>query len=261
MPPSEPLVPAERRNRILNIMADQHSVRVADLSQRLGVSEVTIRRDLDLLEHKGIVERSHGGAILRQRMRVEPLFSDKERAHPEEKLAIGRAAAELVRPGETVFVNSGSTTLQVLRHLGGKRLRVITSNAGAIDALQGSDADVILLGGTYRQQSHSLVGPLALLSLQRIYASKCFIGVDGVSIKCGLTTPSLEEAEVARSMIEHTHGEVIVVADHTKLGTVADSVTVELERVDTIVVDDAVTDGYRDDLETAGIRVVIAALE
>ena len=258
MSTGEQLIPAERRNRILTILGDEHSVRVVDLSERLGVSEVTIRRDLDLLEHKGIVERSHGGAVLSQRIRVEPQFADKARTNLAEKRRIGQAAATLVRPGETIFVNSGSTTLQLFQHLAGKRVRVVTSNAGAIGELQGSDAELILIGGTYRAQSHSFVGPLALLTLQGMYASKCFIGVDGVSLKCGLTTPSLEEAEVARTMIEHTHGEVVILADHSKLGAIADCVTASLDRADTVVVDDGLDEGYRLDLETLGMRLVVA---
>ena len=149
----------------------------------------------------------------------------------------------------------------LFRHLAGKGVRVVTSNAGAIGELQGSDAEVIVIGGTYRAQSHSFVGPLALLALQRIYASRCFIGVDGISLKCGLTTPSLEEAEIARTMIEHTQGEVVIIADHTKVGAVADCVTAPLDRVDTIVVDSGLDAGYRVDLESQGIQIVLAEVQ
>ena len=252
------LIPAERRNHIFDLVQKEGSVGVARLSKLLDISEVTIRRDLDLLEQEGVLERTHGGAVLSRRMRVEPLYTTKYQDHLEEKRKIGATAAALVDPGETLFVNSGSTTVQIFRHLAGKKVRVITSNAGAIAECQGLDIELILIGGSYREQSHSLVGALALLSLQRVYASKCFIGVDGISVKYGLTTPSLEEAEVARAMIERTHGQVIVVADHNKLGVVADCVTAAIEKVDVLVVDAGIGKEYQHDLENLEIEVVTA---
>jgi DeoR family fructose operon transcriptional repressor len=106
--------------------------------------------------------------------------------------------------------------------LGGqKNLQVITNNMGAFQETQGLDLELIMIGGTYREQSNSLVGPLTMLGLQQVYGSKCFIGVDGISRKYGLTTPILQLAEAVRTMIERTRGQVIVVADHSKLGVVA----------------------------------------
>jgi len=253
------LIPAQRRNVILDLLQQQGSVRVAHLSELLDVSDVTIRRDLGLLEQEGLLERTHGGAVLSRRMRVEPLYTEKHTTHLEEKRKIGAAAAALVDPGQTIFINSGSTTLQIFRHLAGKQVRVITSNVGAVAECQRSDVELILTGGFYRGQSHSLVGALALRSLQRVYASMCFIGVDGISIKYGLTTPSLEEADVARTMIERTHGQVVIVADSSKIGTVADCVTAPTEQVDILVVDADFDEGYRHDLEELGIEIVIAS--
>jgi DeoR family fructose operon transcriptional repressor len=252
-------IPAERHQRIRDILATQGVVRVSTLSSLFGVSEMTIRRDLEFLEKEGILERTHGGAIQSRRMRTEPLYAEKGRIHSEEKRAIGATAAQFVQDGETILVNSGSTTLQVVRHLvGQRRALVVTSNVGAVLEAVNSDVEVLLIGGTYRPQSNSLVGPFAIRSLQQVYGSKCFIGVDGISVKYGLTTPSLLEAEVARTMIERTRGEVIVVADHSKLGVVADFISAPLEKVNILVVDDGIADDYRLDLERVGIRVVIA---
>jgi len=252
------LIPAERRNRIIELLQRQGSVRVSDLSNLLNVSEITIRRDLDFLEQEGFLERTHGGAILSRRMRVEPLYTQKYKIHLEEKRKIGAKAATLVDPGETIFINSGSTTLQIFRHLAGKNVRVITSNVGAPAECQGLDVDLVLIGGAYRERSHSLVGPLAMLSLRQVYASKCFIGVDGISIKYGLTTPIFEEAEVARTMIERTRGKVVVVADHSKLGMVADCVIAPIDAVDILVVDAGADEEYQRELENAGVQIVIA---
>jgi len=254
------LIPAERRNRILEIIRDQGIVRVSTLSDLLGVAEVTIRRDLEQLERDSHLERTHGGAVYSRRMRLEPSYTEKDQIHRQEKQQIGIEAAALVEDGDILLINSGSTTLQIFRHLADrKNLRVITSNMGAFRETQGLDLELILIGGEYREESNSLVGPLAALSLQQVYGNKCFIGVDGVSIKYGLTTPVLLEAEVARSMIERTRGQVIVVADHHKLGVVADFQTAPIEKVDILVVDSGFDKSYREELEELGIEIVVAA--
>ena len=253
------MLPVERRNRILSLVRAEGVVRVNDLSEALDVSEITIRRDLEQLEVDGLLERTHGGAIFNQRIRLEPLYSEKHRSNQAEKRAIGAAAAALVSAGDRLLVNSGSTTLQLFRHLAYKQeIKVITSNMGAFLELQGASMELLLVGGSYRAQSNSLVGPLALLSLQQLFAGKCFIGVDGVSMKYGMTTPNLQEAEVARTMIEHTRGQVIVLADHSKIGVVADFVTAPLEKVDVLVTDAGIHPEYADELRAQGIEVIVA---
>ncbi len=212
------LTPTERQNEILKLLNQKSSVHVIELGELLGVSEITIRRDLEILEKKHLVERTYGGALLSHRLRSEPQFSAKYQAHVKEKQQIGAAAAALVEPKETVFIGSGSTTQQIFSQLFGKKNRVITSNASAISECQSSDIDLVLTGGSYREQSHSFTGLLAIQLLQNFYAHKCFIGVDGVSLQYGLTTPNLEEAEVCRAMIEHTHGQVVVVAELEQAG-------------------------------------------
>lgn len=250
--------PTERQIAILNLLQQKGSVRVVELGEILGVSEITVRRDLELLEQEHFLERTHGGAILSRRLRSEPQYTAKYQEQIKEKRQIGAAAAALVEPRETIFIGSGSTTLQIFRQLYGKKVRIITSNAGAVPECQASDIELILTGGNYREQSHSFTGPLALQSLQKFYASKCFIGVDGVSLQYGLTTPNLEEAEVAHNMIERTHGQVIIVADASKMGVVADCLTAPLDKMDILVVDSAFDEGYRQDLEDLGIRIIIA---
>ncbi len=253
------MLPVERRNRILNLLRAEGVVRVNDLSETLDVSEITIRRDLEQLEVEGLLERTHGGAIFNQRIRLEPLYSEKHRTHQAEKRLIGTAGAGLVAAGDTLLVNSGSTTLQLFRHLALKRdLKVITSNMSAFLEVQGAALELLLVGGSYRAQSNSLVGPLALLSLQQVFAGKCFIGVDGVSLKYGMTTPNLQEAEVARTMIERTHGQVIILADHSKIGVVADFVTAPLEKVDILVTDAGIHPEYADELRALGVEVIVA---
>ncbi len=253
------LIPAERHERIHAVLRERGVVKVAELSELLGVSEITIRRDLEVLERKGILERTHGGAVYTHRMSIEPLYTEKDRIHRREKQQIGRAAAQLVEAGDTLLVNSGSTTLQVIRHLVGRRdIRIITSNVSALLVAQQEEMDLLLIGGLFRPQSNSLVGPLATLALQQVCGSKAIIGVDGISYKYGLTTPVLQEAEIARMMIERTQGPVIVVADHSKVGMVSNFVTAPLEKVDILVTDEKLDEGYRRGLEERGVQVIIA---
>ena len=179
-------------------------VRVSMLSEMLGVSEVTIRRDLEALERRGLLERTHGGAVRTQRMHVEPAYLDAVSSNPEQKRLIGAAAARLVRPGDAVFLNGGTTTLQVFRRLDVPGIKVITNHLGTALELADRDIELILIGGHYREPSNSVTGPFAADQIRRIYANKAFIGVEGLSLRSGLTTPVAAEAEIARLMIEQT---------------------------------------------------------
>jgi DeoR family fructose operon transcriptional repressor len=224
----------------------------------LKVSEITIRRDLDILEGKGVLERTHGGAISSRRVSTEPLYDQKNRVEMAEKIAIGRAAAALIESGDTVLINSGSTNLQVIRNIRAQDVRLITSNAGAV-ADPPAGTEMVLIGGLYRPQSNSFVGAFAALTLERVYGSKAIIGVDGVSYKYGLTTPNHQEAEIGRLMIERTRGPVIVVADHTKIGVVSNFLTARIDEADILVTDSGFEEEYRDDLEKAGVQIIVAA--
>ena len=141
------LIPAERRNRIHEIIRDQGIVRVSTLSDMFGVAEVTIRRDLEQLEQDDIlVERTHGGALFSRRMRSEPPYSEKDQIHLEEKQQIGLEAAALIEDGDILLINSGSTTKQIFQHLADrKNLRVITSNLGALRETQGQNLEFIFI--------------------------------------------------------------------------------------------------------------------
>jgi DeoR/GlpR family transcriptional regulator of sugar metabolism len=251
-------LPAERHRRIVDVLRERHVVRVSTLSELLGVSEVTVRRDLEELEQRGLLERTHGGAILAQRMRSELAYADAIGRQQIEKRLIGEAAAGLAHPGDTVFLNGGTTTLQVFRHLLAG-VQVVTNHVGM--ALESAERalDVILAGGEYRPPSNSCVGAFATEALRRVFATMCFLGVEGISRRAGLTTPAAAEAEIARVMIEQTQGRVIVVADHTKVGTIADFTIAPLDRVSGLVTDAGLDDEFREDLTEIGLDVVVVA--
>ena len=255
------IIPIERQQRILEIVDEQGVVRVNELSERFDVSVMTIRRDLVTLEDQGLLRRSHGGAVSRRRFQREPDYDQKGKRNRAEKRAIGALAATLVEPGETILVNSGSTTLEVLRHLPDVELRVVTSNAGAISALMASRVECIVLGGVYRQRSNSFVGGFAVQTLDNVYGSKAFIGVDGLDLDAGLTTPHHQEAEIARQMIRRTRGEIIVLVDSSKIGGVSPFVTTSLDAIDMIVTDAGIGDEYRSALEERDITVLCAEVD
>jgi DeoR family fructose operon transcriptional repressor len=234
-------IPASRQQYILSRIQDEGTVNVNQLSDALDVSELTIRRDLDQLAKRGLVERTHGGASLRRNLPVEPDYLQKASEFPLEKSMIGQGVLDLVEDGDTLYINSGTTTLEAIRALvaSGKRLTIVTNNIDAAYVCRESQAiRLVLAGGVYRTRSHSVSGSLSSLIVEQIWANKAIIGVDGFSVQAGLTTPVLEEAETTRAMIKHTAGKVIVVAAANKIGVVSNYKTVSLEDVDILVTDE-----------------------
>ena len=252
------LIPAERRRTIIDILQSKGSIRVSELSNILNVSEITIRRDLEQLEKKGYLERTFGGAILYRRLELEPLFSEKDHINIEAKRAIALTAASLVDDNETILINSGSTTLRIFRNFIGKNnLTVLTNNIGAVLEAQGLGLNLILTGGQFREQSNSLIGPIAIQNIQKVFADKCFIGVDGISIRQGLTTPILEEAEIARAMIGQTRKQVIVVADSSKLGVVSNYLSANIRDINTLITSPGIDGDFHSELMKLKIDVII----
>ena len=259
------LIPAERHHRIQAMLEQRRVASIADLSDLLGVSEATIRRDLETLEARGLLERTHGGAILTRRLPTEPFYAQSASVHPAEKRLIGAAAAALVGDGDTLFINSGTTTTEVMRHLAARseltRATIITTNiSGALD-LRHPGLEVHLLGGRFRPQSNAVVGEAALRALQQVYADKCFLGVDGFSLRCGLTTPVLAEAEIARLMLARTRGTVIIVADSSKWGVVSNYEIGAIDHARVLVSDEALPAEAAAGLAGRGLHVVRAAVD
>ena len=257
-PDAHEMIPAERRARIVESLEQRRSVRVSMLSEELGVSEMTIRRDLERLEQEGLLSRMHGGAILKRRMAEEPFYVASEREHSEEKRRIAQAAAAMISPGETVFLSSGTTATQVLGHVPPDlEARVVTHNLGAVSAAQGTSLDIVLLGGSYRPRSNTLAGALAIETVGGFHASRFILGADGLSLDEGVTTPSLSLAGVERAMIRQTRGEIIVLADSSKVGAVGDVVICALDIVNVVIVDDGVGQDVRDEMELLGLQLIV----
>lgn len=236
---SKPLIPAQRRERIQEYLAIHQIVRTADLCAMLETSEATVRRDLEWLEQRGILERTHGGAILSQRMIFEQEYQQRMQHYPEEKRRIGELAASLIEEGDIVFINSGTTITQVLTQIRkDARISVFTNNVNAALELGKPGFLYYLIGGEYQSRSNSVAGRYAIDNLKQVFANKTIIGVDGISLKHGCTVPTNAEAEVVRQMIERTMGQVIVVADHSKWGVVSNFHVAAIDQINTLVTDD-----------------------
>lgn len=256
-----PILGAERRQQILDHLARYGAVKVATLSHALGFSQATVRRDLAHLDRAGLVRRTHGGALLPAGgpAEVEPRPRDKAALCYDEKRAIGRAAAQLVKPGDVIALNGGTTTTQVARALRTlSSLRVITNSVSvALELADLPGIEVTLTGGTLRG-SLELYGPIIEQVLQGLYAQVAFLGVDGLTLRHGLTTYNPLEAHANRLILSRAE-RVVVVADHTKIGRVTTALIAPCAAVHMLITD---AGALAEDLEVfrqAGITVIVAS--
>jgi DeoR/GlpR family transcriptional regulator of sugar metabolism len=202
--------------------------------------------------------RTHGGAVLKRHISEETLYVERESASAEEKRRIAQHAAALIEPGETVFLSSGTTAAQVIRHIDPSlEARIVTHNVGAVQEARGLRVEVVLVGGLYRPRSNAVSGPLALEHISRFHAGKMLIGVDGFDLEEGLTTPTMGMAGVERAMLAQTRGEVVALADASKIGVVADVVVCGLDQLDAVMVDDGVDESVREEIVHLGLRCIV----
>ena len=207
-----------RHQQILEMLAGREAVGVSELTARFRVTAMTIRRDLEILEQQGSLTRTHGGAILAAPAVVAFAFSERQQSHLAEKAAIARVAARLVKPGMTVILDTGTTTLEVARALRGiAGIKVLTSSLAIASALLAhDDLELVLLGGTVSARSPDLSGPLTEDNLGAFRAELAFIGADAVDAR-GLYTSSQQIARVSRAMIANA-SRTLLVADSSKFG-------------------------------------------
>ncbi len=256
---SKHLIPAQRRERIQEYLVTHKIVRMDDLYTLLGTSEATVRRDLEWLEREGVVERTHGGAILSQRLTLEPEYFLRAQKHPEEKRVIGEMAASLIEDNDVVFINSGTTTTQVIRYIRGDQgITLFSNNVYAALELGEAGFKHHLIGGEFQPHSNSVAGRFAIDNLRQVYADKVILGVDGVSLKHGCTVPSNAEAEVVRQMIERTRGEIIIAADHSKWGVVSNFQVASIDEIDKFVTDEAIDSSANDSLSAHSVTCLVA---
>jgi DeoR/GlpR family transcriptional regulator of sugar metabolism len=256
---SKNLIPAQRRKLILEYLSIHTIASISELSDMVDTSEATIRRDLELLEHEGFLERTSGGAIHQTRMNLELAYDTRAISYPDEKEQIGARAAAMIEPGDVIFINSGSTTTQILHHIPkDANVSIITNNTAVVSEL-GKDVgfEISLIGGSLNNKVNAVTGQFALDNLSRVYADKLFFGVDGISPKYGCTVPTNSEAEIIRMMIARTRGSVAVVTDHSKWGVVSNFEVATLEQIHTLITDDGIDQEAYGQLVSQSVDIII----
>jgi DeoR family fructose operon transcriptional repressor len=255
---SKPLIPAQRRERIQEYLIDHKIVRMDDLYRLLDTSEATVRRDLEWLEREGFLERTHGGAVLSQKLTLEPEYMQRANKYPDEKRLIGELAASLIEDGDVVFINSGTTTTQVMRHIRKNAgITVISNNVFAALEVAGAGFNHHLLGGEFQPYSNSVAGRFATENLRQVYADKAILGADGISMLHGCTVPSNVEAEVTRLMVERTNGEIIIVADHSKWGVVSNYQICSIDEINKLVTDGNIEPSILEPFASHSVKILI----
>jgi len=212
------MLPADRRQIILTMLAERSSVRTIQVAEALGVTDETIRKDFEALEGLGDLTRVHGGATRRQRPREELLWSERQMIQRAEKRAIARLAAERIQTGETIFLDASSTTLTLTEFLPEIPLTIITNAHNVFAALEQRDnIDLICTGGRYEPKSRSYIGLLAEDSLKRYHIDRMFFSGSGLDLERGISESNSRQAQFKERVIPCSE-EVVFLADHTKLG-------------------------------------------
>lgn len=252
----------QRIQFILTSLQETGSVVVEDLAEKLKVSVVTIRRDLDQLEQQGLLRRTHGGAVSIEPLFYEPFkkdrsFLDQVERQANEKRRIGRAAAAMITPGETIAITPGTTTAEIIRGLPlNSKITVVTNTANiAMELSKRKDVNVFVTGGHLHGEWFSLVGPTAIRSLENMLIHTMFLGADGVDPKWGVSCYSSDEAELNAAMVRLSRRHIAVV-DHTKLNVVANYRICEIGILTTLITDTGATEEMVAPYQKLGVKVL-----
>lgn len=249
----------ERRQKIIHLLRKRNRLTVKELTNLFEVTEVTIRRDFAELEKHGLLRRAYGGAIIAESTAAELSFAERETKYLEEKKKIAKLAAQLIKNNETVMIDGGTTTLEVARNIKYKKNLIVVTNAvNLATEFQGSDKiETILVGGTLREKTFVLVGPVAEEALEKFRADKVILGMSALSIKEGLFTANPLEAKVKKIMIS-CGGELIIVVDSSKIGKRAFVFVAPVSDVSKLITDNKIFPVDIKALEDQGVEVLIA---
>lgn len=239
-----------RRSKLLETLKNNGHVKVTDLAIEFNVSPLTIRRDLQYLEDSKKLERFYGGAAI-----INEKINTQEDEVTYYRKLIAQYAATLVEAGDTIFINTSSTALQMIKYIKDKRITVITNNGKAIYTEHSSKVSVILTGGELREIKEAMVGEFASNNLERVSAKKSFLGCSGLSVESGMTTELLNEVNINQLMFRRVTGATYILADHTKLGKSSSFVSCSLNHIQNIITDELANPIIVSELRGRGIKV------
>ena len=247
-----------RQQKILTLLKEHGLVSVQRLARTLGVSEMTVRRDLGVLRDRGLVRKVHGGAVVEIPKGQEPQFTSKREQRTSEKQLIAKEAASLAPPGSVVALSAGTTAWHVARALAERNdLTFITNSTNIALELHRSQSTIILTGGHFRTAADALTGPPSLWTLDRLHADILFLGVHGIDLASGFTTPNLGEAQTDAALIQKS-SRVVVVADHSKFGLVAMASIAPIEAAHVLITNAAAPRSMLERIRRRGVEVVVA---
>jgi DeoR/GlpR family transcriptional regulator of sugar metabolism len=248
----------ERRQRVLELVSRQGFISLEDLAKALEKSVSTVRRDLDYWDRQGKLKRTHGGAVFVGDGSALPALEDRTATQLEEKRAVAQAAAARINDGDAILLDGGTTTLEVARLLVGRPLQVVTNSLPIANLFANSrQTDLVFLGGYVYPRTGVALGPLTVRMMEDIHVRQTILSVGGITAK-GLFNSNLLLVETERQMIRCAD-EVVVVADHTKLGRQALAFLCELSAVNALIVDSGLTPQQRALIEGAGARLIVAS--
>lgn len=249
----------DRRNRIQQLISEKQEISILEISQKFNISVATARRDLDALASRGKVLRIHGGAQQMRKAPPEMPILNRGNEQVNEKRSIAQSAVALIQDGETVFLGSGTTVMEVARQLTERRnLTIITNSLLVANVLANrQDIYLIILGGTFRHSENSMYGHLVELALKEVNADKVIFGIRAISLENGLTNDFMPEVPTDRQILR-VGREVIIVADHTKFNRVSTALVCPLSWAHKIVTDDQTPAEVVKALRSEGIDVIVA---
>jgi DeoR/GlpR family transcriptional regulator of sugar metabolism len=252
-----PVLVEERRQRVLDLVSRKGFIGLNELAQKIHVSPSTIRRDLEHLHQQGLLKRTHGGAAFPGEDAALPAFEERSGRQMEEKLLVAKAAASRIHDGDAILLDGGTTTLEVARLLVGRRLQIVTNSLPIANLFASNrETELIMLGGYVYPRTGVALGALTIQMLPDIHVQQMILSVGGITAK-GLFNSNLLLVETERQMMR-CGDEVVVVADHTKIGRPALAYLCELSEVDALIVDAGMSPQQRELVEAADLRLIVA---
>lgn len=249
----------QRQYQIRRLFVERNSLQISEVSKMLGVSELTVRRDFSLLEQEGFIRRFHGGGqLLSGNLPNAPFYEYKDSLKQRQKQQIAHYISRLIQEKDTVFLNAGTTTLEVIKAINHKSVMIVTNNAPACTVVDGSGASLISTGGEFNPQTRSFTGIMAVQLIQKMCAQVCVLGVNGISSTEGITTSNYMETMINDEFLKHCTGKRIVAADGSKIGKTFNFISAPIQAVDLLVTDSSADAEALEKIRAKGITIVLA---